>query len=447
MAGCLCQSLLPKLADFGISQKVLDDSHGIEGTPEYMAPETFDLDGAAKYAPNFPSDIYSLGLLFYEVITGRVPYKASSLSVTERFAAYQQLHKSGKIEFRAVREKMGGEMESLIRDMVTIDPSCRPIIGIVVAEINKQIVIAEHGEITSQGINSVPISTYRWNPFVHEKLGDHLCYYFLKGQNSKNDPIWICDTLSKLEVHGFSLYRVIGGIDILLRIWERPGPHSKAVEAVMSDFKRLQNGQVMRFKVDGFHSIASKPAITFLRFDKVDVSQLIFEQLKENREGEYEALALAGLATGRFGYDTTKETHPLRFFVAFRINEQSANNTNKRIFAREIYEKLLPYQADARVANISVYWGVDSYSFLLKVRLRRFEDYEDVWSECIKAFESVHEGVIVQPDTYLELNRLAIRESDDGTIWKEVDKFRVDHRLIWPGVGAKRNTITQSKPS
>ena len=329
---------------------------------------------------------------------------------------------------------MGEEMALLVKDMLATDPTQRPKMESVVSEINKQIIIAEHGEITSQGINLIPWSIYRWNPFAHEKLGDQLCYYFLKGQNSKNDPLWICDTLSKNDVHGFSLYRVIGGIDLLLRIWERPGTTSKAVDAVMADFKRLQNGQVMRFKVEGFHSISSKPAISFSRFDKADVGKLIFDSLKENREDEYQSLSNAGLAAGRFGYDATKESHPLRFFVAFRINDHSSNTTNKRIFAREIYEALLPYQQDGKVASISVYWGIESYSFLLKVRLKRFEDYESVWDECFKAFESVHQGVIVQTDTYLELNRLAIRESDDGNMWKDVDKYRIDHRLTWPGV-------------
>lgn len=430
------QGLLPKLADFGITQKILDDSHGVEGTPEYMAPESFGGADTEQYRADFPSDIYSLGLLFYEIITGSLPYRSPVLSPTEKFAAYQALHKSGRINLNGVRSKMGEEMETLIKDMLNLEPNERPRIGEILAEINKQIIIAEHGEITAEGTRSAPVSTYRWNPFVHERLGDQLCYYFLKGQNSKNDPLWICETLLKNGVHGYSLYRVIGGIDLLLRIWERPGITAPTVESIMSDFKRLQNGQVMHFKVEGFHAISSKPAISFSRFDKADVNKLVFENLKENREDEFQALSDAGLATGRFGYDATKESHPLRFFVAFRINDMGSA-TNKRIFAREIYEMLLPFQKDGQVAGISVYWGSEAYSFLLKVRLKRFEDYETIWNECFKAFYSVHEGIIVQPDTYLELQRLSIRESDDGNIWKDVDKYRVDHRLNWPNRGLR----------
>ena len=70
----------PMLTDFGIA-KILDLKDGQTltaagmgvGTPEYMAPEQgmgSDVDGRA--------DIYALGIVFYELITGRTPYKANT---------------------------------------------------------------------------------------------------------------------------------------------------------------------------------------------------------------------------------------------------------------------------------------------------------------------------------------------------------------------------------
>lgn len=62
----------PLLSDFGITRMAGDaraDGHRIAGTPAYMSPEQWqglDLDGR--------SDQYSLGLMFYELVTGQRPF-------------------------------------------------------------------------------------------------------------------------------------------------------------------------------------------------------------------------------------------------------------------------------------------------------------------------------------------------------------------------------------
>lgn len=63
-----------KLADFGISifindKNPINESKKIVGTPQYLAPEIID---GGKASPL--SDIYSLGITFFELITGTVPF-------------------------------------------------------------------------------------------------------------------------------------------------------------------------------------------------------------------------------------------------------------------------------------------------------------------------------------------------------------------------------------
>lgn len=69
----------PMLTDFGIA-KILEAQEGATltgtgvgiGTPEYMAPEQW----TGQAGPS--SDIYSLGVVFYEMLTGRKPYEADT---------------------------------------------------------------------------------------------------------------------------------------------------------------------------------------------------------------------------------------------------------------------------------------------------------------------------------------------------------------------------------
>ena len=75
---------LIKLVDFGIAkalegpsaQDVTSDGV-VVGTPEYMAPEQFAGDRV-----DHRSDIYSLGLVCYRMLTGRIPHRAASARET-----------------------------------------------------------------------------------------------------------------------------------------------------------------------------------------------------------------------------------------------------------------------------------------------------------------------------------------------------------------------------
>lgn len=66
-----------KIADFGLSrilgndsqQDVLTGTHQVMGTPRYMAPE--QLEGS--HGVDHRADIYSLGVVFYEMLTGELP--------------------------------------------------------------------------------------------------------------------------------------------------------------------------------------------------------------------------------------------------------------------------------------------------------------------------------------------------------------------------------------
>ena len=63
-----------RITDFGIAALAIEDRREMSGTPAYMSPE--QLDGR-ELTPK--SDIYSLGLVLYEVFTGKKAFEASSM--------------------------------------------------------------------------------------------------------------------------------------------------------------------------------------------------------------------------------------------------------------------------------------------------------------------------------------------------------------------------------
>jgi serine/threonine-protein kinase len=61
------------ITDFGLASRVNGDGGDTGGTPAYMAPELWEGESAS-----IASDIYALGVMFYEMVAGRTPHLAET---------------------------------------------------------------------------------------------------------------------------------------------------------------------------------------------------------------------------------------------------------------------------------------------------------------------------------------------------------------------------------
>ena len=114
-----------KVTDFGIAKineggsagdTVLTKSGLLLGTPHYMSPEQIrePKDAGAK------SDVYSSGVLLYEMLTGRLPYSANSLR-----KLIDAIYKGGLNPPSKFRPELDPDIDAIVLKAMSVDPNQR----------------------------------------------------------------------------------------------------------------------------------------------------------------------------------------------------------------------------------------------------------------------------------------------------------------------------------
>jgi Leucine-rich repeat (LRR) protein/predicted Ser/Thr protein kinase len=113
----------PIIMDFGLAQRAtgsrdirVTQGGQMLGTPAYMSPE--QVDGQVdQMGPR--SDIYSLGIIFYELLTGRLPYEGSVASVLA------QIVKAQPIPPTQLQDGLTPELQTICLRMMAASPDDR----------------------------------------------------------------------------------------------------------------------------------------------------------------------------------------------------------------------------------------------------------------------------------------------------------------------------------
>ncbi len=112
-----------KIADFGIAKLVgaphsdltLTQSGARLGTPHYMAPEQVEKPGEVDHR----ADIYSLGVVFYEMLTGELPLGrfAPPSAKAELDARIDEIVLRALTKERELRQQTAGEVKTQVEDV------------------------------------------------------------------------------------------------------------------------------------------------------------------------------------------------------------------------------------------------------------------------------------------------------------------------------------------
>jgi serine/threonine-protein kinase len=109
-----------KVVDFGIARALAsinpgEKSETVWGSPHYFSPEQ-----AAGKAPSPASDVYSIGIIMFEMLTGQLPFKASTSSDLARMQR-ETLPPAP----REINPQIPPELEQIVLKVLSKEPSAR----------------------------------------------------------------------------------------------------------------------------------------------------------------------------------------------------------------------------------------------------------------------------------------------------------------------------------
>jgi serine/threonine-protein kinase len=108
-----------KVTDFGIarafSKIAPSEIDMVWGTPHYFAPEQ-----AAGQAPTPASDVYSIGVIFYEMLAGRLPFEATDHATLARMHQFDQVP-----PLHQFNPQVPLQLEQIVNKVLAKDPAAR----------------------------------------------------------------------------------------------------------------------------------------------------------------------------------------------------------------------------------------------------------------------------------------------------------------------------------
>ena len=132
---------IPKITDFGLAKRVVLDGEStgpreVVGTPTFMAPELFQQSEATP-----ASDVYALGVCYYFLLTGRLPFNAPTVSELMRQVTHDPVP-----SVKAESPALPLEMAECLSQMLSKIPDNRPRSGVEAVQL-LQAVLGEMEDI------------------------------------------------------------------------------------------------------------------------------------------------------------------------------------------------------------------------------------------------------------------------------------------------------------
>jgi serine/threonine protein kinase len=125
----LTHQQVPKIVDFGLARRMLiqgeTTGQDFVGTPAYMAPELYQGQPATP-----ASDIYSLGVNYFQLLTGKVPYPADDFAALKDRVLHAPIP-----SLRDLNPRIPLEVAECVHHLMAKAPENRPANGVAAAQL------------------------------------------------------------------------------------------------------------------------------------------------------------------------------------------------------------------------------------------------------------------------------------------------------------------------
>jgi serine/threonine protein kinase len=426
------RSMWPQVSDLGAAYEAFGIGPAMD--PRYAAPERFRDRYSTTYDKQ-KSDIYSLGMLFFELITGEYAYGEQNFFEWDN-ERYYRLHADTVVDWARVPESHVGFLETLKR-MLSKTWGDRLSIDDIVAKLEEKF---SEGQVhTTRGGRKLEVyfkpNTMRWNPTLHLKLGYVKKLFFI----SSPIPFELAadvktELLNEFPAHGFTLYVAFGAADIILTTWGLTKRHT--VRNILKRFEKYPRTQIEEFAST---SVLDRESSTAEEWEK-DAPEIIAKNIVAKTANRTEAEIENFLSNTRLVFSQligVAQHRAVRLLL--KIDASEPMDKEHDLIVRAIREFLnIHYKEaddDETQADENVKTFPYSYRIYAKTTNKRFGDdvkkyfFVEIYGKdiywCSRGVLGIIRavaGVSVSPNqyfiysSYIQFDQEALLESEDGAL-------------------------------
>ncbi len=410
--------IFPSISDFGAAAYLVKELNFI-GTYRYMAPERFDgLPGTEK------SDVYSLALVIFELLSGYYPYEQSispQTSDTDR-VTFTRVHQRSQPDWERLSDFK--QLRPILERMLEKAPEKRPGLKFFMQDLELFRLARSRSSSSSARapLKYFEESKFVWHPKLHEIFGCKKYIYAMKSAHHAEDIQKLHAAIQNEMRLSCTLMRVLGKNDILASVWENKT--REVFEAMRRLDKDNRAETLEQYEID---FVLVNPAAQRKRRDWLEANdrQIIDRLLTLHVDGKFNEKVLR---ENGYVLDTVyaqKGESEIKIIMNIKCNTKQLDDPELRHICTDIFEYLDDNElGENGIIRKTIYGCVDRQNIFVECVIRGYYKMAVVIYGLIDYIEEnrPNRNIHYVYNSHLESDAHGVLSSEDGYIISNLDK-------------------------